>query len=499
MVLGMSNHDDEPIDVTAILGFDPDAPSEPGHGSHSPAPEPSGDLFQPFGPPAAQSAPPFAPPAQRPVAPPAVQSAPPFAQPAPHRPVVPPPSVPPPVAAPPVDVTTARPGGEYGGAEVTERDEHRLARQAEIRVERPAIERLLCAMAWNGGSDLHLSHGERPRMRVSGELLPIAGEPALSSEEIEDMLSEILSDHAWGEFLDKKDLDTSYAMRESLGAATTSRFRINVFRSMSTTGTVIRVIPTEIVTLDDLGVPQQIKALAARPRGLILFTGATGSGKSTTMAGLVDLINETRSERVFTLEDPVEFTHSSKKCLISHREIGEDTPSFDEGLRRVRREDPDVILIGEMRDYQTIAAAIEAADTGHLVIATLHTNSAPETISRIINQFPAAQQDQVRVTLASTLIAVISQTLVKAPSTPRGRVLACEIMMVNSAIKNNIRENDIPAISGALVDQSQGNMSLDAHLAYLIRQGIITKRAALEKCSSVSNLEQMLGNREGGR
>jgi twitching motility protein PilT len=363
---------------------------------------------------------------------------------------------------------------------------------------RPAIERLLAGLVNSGGSDLHLAHGQPPRFRGSGALLPVPGEEVLVSSQIEDMCREFLHARAWEEFERNNDLDSSYSMSKEDGAAVTSRFRVNVFRSMGSTGVVARVIPTKIVTMDQLGLPNQLKRLATLPRGLVLFCGPTGSGKSTSMAALVDLINETREERIFTLEDPIEFVHSSKRCLISHREIGEDTPSFEEGLRRVRRQDPDVILVGEMRDYETIASAIEAADTGHLVIATLHTNSAPETISRIINQFPAAQQEQVRVTLASTLQAVVCQTLVPAPKTERGRVLAAEIMFINGAIRNNIRENDIPAIVGALVDRSNGNQSLDAHLADLYRAGLITKKEAIKKASSPAALEQMLGGPNTG-
>lgn len=225
--------------------------------------------------------------------------------------------------------------------------------------------------------------------------------------------------------------------------------------------------------------------------------GYAVTSNSTSMAALVNEMNETRPDRIITLEDPVEFVHTSKKCLVSHREIGEDTPSFEEGLRRVRRQDPDIILVGEMRDYETIAAAIEAADTGHLVLGTLHTNSAPETISRIINSFPAAQQAQIRTTLSSTLKAVICQSLVPSPKASRGRVLATEIMLVNGAISANIRDNDIKAIQGALVDRSIGNLSLDAHLVELFQAGLITKKEALKKASSERAFNQALGtNRE---
>lgn len=361
--------------------------------------------------------------------------------------------------------------------------------------DRPEIERLLVGLVHNGGSDMHLYHGEMPRYRMNGGLLPVGGEEPLEDAEILRMLEEIVRPEQWSQFLAEGDLDTAYQMRQSDGAALTVRFRVNVFRAMGHVGCVFRVIPTQIKTLDELGIPPQVKKLATKPRGLVLVCGPTGSGKSTTLAGLVDLINTTRSERIFTFEDPIEFTHSSKKCLVSHREIGTDTPTFAEGLRRVRREDPDIILIGEMRDYETIDAAIEAADTGHLVLATLHTNSAAETISRIINSFPAERQEQVRVTLASVLVSVVVQVLV--PATNGGRVVATEIMMVTDGIRNSIRENDIPAIRNALTDTQHGSIALDAHLAELFRSQQVTKREALKKASSPDSLERYLGN-DGG-
>lgn len=358
---------------------------------------------------------------------------------------------------------------------------------------RPRIERLLAGLVRADGSDMHLSAGEVPRYRVHGALLPVAGEPPIRSEEIESLIEESVSARAWSEFKEHGDLDTSYSMSTEQGSVLDCRFRVNVFRSMDTTGTVMRVIPTKIKTLDEIGAPPQLARIAEWPRGIAILTGPTGSGKSTTLAALVDLINQSRSERIFTLEDPIEFVHSSKKCMVSHREIGEDTPSFEEGLRRVRREDPDIILVGEMRDYQTIAAAIEAADTGHLVLTTLHANSAAETISRIINQFPAGQQEQIKTTLAATLKAVVTQTLVPSSKSPMGRALAAEVLFVNSGVANNIRENDIPAINAALIDRSAGNQSMDAALADLIRSGLITKREALKKCTKPENLEAQLG------
>lgn len=359
---------------------------------------------------------------------------------------------------------------------------------------RPALERFLAGLVGRGGSDLHLTHGEVPRFRVAGALLPVGGEAVITDQDLESLLSEALSERAWAEFLANGDLDTAYQMDFAQGSTLTSRFRINVARSMGHIAVVARVIPTKIVGLDDLGILPQVKGLATLPRGLVLVCGPTGSGKSTTLAGLIDLINTTRTERIWTFEDPIEFVHTSKKCLINHREIGEDTPSFVEGMRRVRREDPDIILVGEMRDYETIDAAIEAADTGHLVLATLHTNSAPETISRIINSFPSERQAQVRITLSSVLMSVVCQTLVPSPKAARGRVVASEIMMVTPAIRSNIRENDIPAIANALKDQTTGSISLDAHLAALVREEQITRNEANKKATSKEALERLLGS-----
>lgn len=445
-------------DVTAMLGFNPDAIEV------APRPEPPATPIQP------------------------VPGAEPYVAPAPRRA---PASVP--VAAPAqswVPPSTPAPALSLGGA--TPPAPPTGDAPAGYLPERPEIERLLVGLVTAGGSDLHLAHNDQPRYRVSGALLPVSGEPVVSSDDVDRMLKEIASPSQWEAFSASGDVDFAYAMVEDKGAPMTVRFRVNAFRSLDSSGAVFRVIPTQIVSLDDLGIPEQVKRLADAPRGLILFTGPTGSGKSTSMAGLVDLINSTRDVRIFTLEDPVEFTHRSKRALVSHREIGVDTANFTEGLRRVRRQDPNVILVGEMRDHETIAAAIEAADTGHLVIATLHTNSAPETISRIINSFPAERQEQIRITLSSTLLAVIAQQLV--PSlTSRGRVVATEIMMVNAAIANNIRENDVPSIVNALTDQKGGSISMDAHLARLIGEKKILEREAMKKASSPENLARQLG------
>lgn len=362
---------------------------------------------------------------------------------------------------------------------------------------RPHIESYLTWMVDNNGSDLHLVEGEVPRCRIFGALKPIPHAPVETKEHVEVLVAELLTDRQAQIFAESNEMDSAYSMSEDDGASLTSRFRVNVFVSMDRMGVVARVIPTRIKTLDELGILPQIKGLSKLPRGLVLVTGPTGSGKSTTLAGIVDLINISREERLFTFEDPIEFTHTSKRCMISHREVGTDTMSFPAGLKAVRREDPDIILIGEMRDNETIKAAIEAADTGHLVLATLHTSSAYETVGRIINTFPEEEQNQVRVTLASVLKAVVCQTLVPSSTSEMGRVVASEVMMVTPGIQNNIRENDLPAIRNALSDQTHGSIGLDAHLAQLIREGKITKREALKKCTDPKNLNRQLGDNAG--
>lgn len=358
------------------------------------------------------------------------------------------------------------------------------------------FDRLLEGLVLGGGSDMHLRPDNPPRYRVAGAVRPVHGEKMLSSAEIDAMLSEALPAKAWEEYSQNGDLDTSYALSREDGSRVDSRFRVNVFRTLGKTAAVIRVIPTKIKTLDELGAPAQIARLAGVKSGFVLFTGPVGSGKSTTAAALLDVCNSTRDDVIITLEDPVEFTHTSKRCLVAHREVGEDTPTFAEGLRRIRREDPNIVYVGEMRDYETIAAAIEAADSGALVVATLHSNSAPETISRIVNVFPANQQDQVRVTLASTLLAVVCQALVPHKNGD-GRVLAAEVLMVSDGVRNSIRTNDIPAIEAALLDHSSGNQLMDWHLAEMFRNGLITKKAAYSKARKADALTRFLDDTAG--
>lgn len=359
---------------------------------------------------------------------------------------------------------------------------------------RPRVERLLTALVENDGSDLHLAAGEPPWMRKRGELLRIAQEPVQGSDDITRLLREIASPEGWAEFESTNELDFAHEMSVDDGAALDARFRINVQRSMGRPGMVIRYIPSEIPSLADLRVPDQLRSLAFLPRGLVLVCGATGSGKTNTLAALLDVANEGRSERIWTFEDPIEFVHRPKRCLVNHREVGADTASFLEGLRRVRRQDPDIVLVGEMRDYETIDAGIAAAENGHLVFSTIHSNSAPDTVNRIINSFPGNQQQQAKTTLASVLQAVIVQTLVPAPSTPRGRVVACEIMMVSDAMRNNIEKNELTELRNAMTSTATGSQHLEYHLAELVKSGLVDRDAAAMKANRPDLLKRFLGD-----
>lgn len=358
---------------------------------------------------------------------------------------------------------------------------------------RPAIERLLSALVRADGSDLNLESGCEPYFRIRGELLPVAGEPPLAPTDVDALLSAIVPEQAWHEFTTTGDLDAAYEMRAADGAALSSRFRLNYYTADGLHGAVIRTIPTTIPTFGDLGAPDVFRKLTSLNRGMVLLCGPTGSGKSSTAAAFIDELNERYRYRVITLEDPVEFRHTNKRSMITHREVGSDTPTFEEGLRRIRRQNPDVIYVGEMRDTETIRAGIEAADSGHLVLATLHANSAPETISRIVNIFPEGQQEQVRVTLSSCLRAVICQTLVPSRRAERGRALAAEVMVVTPAVASNIRENDIPSIANALLDTSSGSISLDASLVELVRSNQVTREDAEAKATSPEAFNRLYG------
>lgn len=327
------------------------------------------------------------------------------------------------------------------------------------------IDKLLKISVEKSASDLHLSAGLKPMVRVDGELEPL-DEPEMSKEELEKALISIMDSEQEKAYEDDWEYDFSYSI-EGL-----ARFRVNVFNQMRGPGAVFRTIPEEPVSLKDLDSPEIMKTLCHKKHGLILFTGPTGSGKSTSMSAMIDFINENFARHIITIENPVEFVHHSKKCVINQREVGQSTKSFSMALRSALREDPDIILVGEMRDIESIRLAITAAETGHLVISTLHTNTAPETIDRIINVFPEGEQNLIRGMLSISLQAVIAQTLLKKKG--GGRVAAYEIMVCNHAIRNLIRENKIAQIVSAIqTGQSEGMITGEQYIAKLKRQGIV--------------------------
>ncbi len=348
------------------------------------------------------------------------------------------------------------------------------------------LEDLLHIMVEKSSSDLHLKAGCAPMIRVDGELVPITYE-LLSGEVVRRMIESILTDEQKSKFVIEKELDLAYSVPGL------SRFRINVFLQRGSWATAIRVVPSRPFSIDELKLPHLLKELAMKPRGLVLVTGPTGSGKSTTLAAMVNHINENKRCHIVSVEDPIEFLHKDKNSVLSQREVGEDTNSFASALKHVLRQDPDVILIGEMRDLETISIAITAAETGHLVLATLHTNSAATTVDRIIDIFPSHQQQQIRMQLSVTLEGIICQTLLpKAEGS--GRVLAMEMMPVTPAIRNLIREGKTFQIPNAIQSGAQyGMQSLEVSLKNLYLQGLITYDEGLAKASSPDEFARLVG------
>jgi twitching motility protein PilT len=347
----------------------------------------------------------------------------------------------------------------------------------------PDIDTLLKILVDKKGSDLHLRVGEPPIVRVHGNLERLAL-PILGPDDTQRLMYSLLDTERQGRFERDLELDLSYALP---GIA---RFRVNVLRQRGFVGGVMRLIPARCKTIDELGLPQVLKSLAILPRGLVLVTGPTGSGKSTTLAACIDHINRTRRGHIITIEDPIEFVHEDRLSAIEQRELGQDTHSFADALKHVMRQAPDVILVGEMRDLETIALAITAAETGHLVFATLHTTDAPQTIDRIIDVFPAEQQAQVRTQLAVTLQAVVSQTLLPLADRP-GRVPAFEIMIATAAIRALIREAKTHQLYSMIETGVEwGMISLDQYLLRLLREKTVTLDHALAKSSNPQYLLQ---------
>jgi twitching motility protein PilT len=333
------------------------------------------------------------------------------------------------------------------------------------------IAKLLAFGVEQGASDCHLSSGEPPMLRIHGDLKKL-DYPALTQEEVHGMVYDIMNDALRKGFEATHEVDFSFELGDI------ARFRVNVFMQRKGEGAVFRTIPSKILTLDQLGMPAILKSLCDKEKGLVLVTGPTGSGKSTTLAAMVDHLNNTYEGHILTVEDPIEFVHQSKKCLVNQRELGFHTQSFANALRAALREDPDVILVGEMRDLETIQLALTAAETGHLVLGTLHTSSAPKTVDRVIDVFPPSQQSQIRSQFAESIEAVITQTLLKKKS-GNGRVPALEIMTGTTAIRNLIREGKIHQIPGTMqVSQKDGMQTMDMALVDLAARGLVSQEEA---------------------
>ena len=351
------------------------------------------------------------------------------------------------------------------------------------------IEDLLEQLVKEGGSDLHVSSNLAPAIRVDGKLRKI-DIPPLSPQDVENLLFPMLSNEQRRKLEQEWELDFSYGI-EGL-----SRFRVNIYKDKGNFAAAFRTITATVPSFDQLGLPDIVQKTANAPRGMVLVTGPTGSGKSTTLAAMIDHINQTKAEHILTIEDPIEFVHPSKKSVVHQRELGMDTRSFANALKSALREDPDIILVGEMRDFETISLALTAAETGHLVFGTLHTSSASQTVDRIIDVFPQGQQQQIRVQIANSLVAIFSQTLlpkILPDGTKKGRVMAQEILISNGAIANLIREGKSAQIYSSIqMGSAQGMQTLEAALADLCNKGVVTIDDALAKTSRPDEFRRLL-------
>ncbi|MEL4320538.1 type IV pilus twitching motility protein PilT [Leifsonia sp. YIM 134122] len=353
----------------------------------------------------------------------------------------------------------------------------------------PELIAALIEVVMQGASDLHVTANSAPTIRIHGGLSQLPGE-AWSSDKVRQALFTLLSPEQKQRFQRELELDFAYTVSQN------ARFRVNFYQQRESIGAAFRIIPTEIKTLGELGVPESVGRFASLPRGLVLVTGPTGSGKSTTLAALIDLVNSSRADHIVTVEDPIEFMHNHKKSLVNQREVGHDTHSFASALKHVLRQDPDVILVGELRDLETISVALTAAETGHLVFATLHTQSAAQTIDRIIDVYPPHQQNQVRAQLAATLQGVVCQTLVKKAS-GQGRVVATEVLITTPAVSNLIREGQTHQVPTAMqAGGSFGMHTIDQHLADLVNRGVITQQAAVDKAQDTEGMLSLVNRVE---
>ena len=351
----------------------------------------------------------------------------------------------------------------------------------------PSLAEFLYAVVEGAGSDLHLTTGLPPMIRVHGELKPLKGYRRLLPKDLQELIYSMLTQRQRELFEENLELDVSYSLP---GVA---RFRVNVFQQRDSLGSVMRLIPYEIKTTSELGLPETVDEFANLRRGLVLVTGITGSGKSTTLAALLDKVNSNRREHIMTVEDPIEFLHKHKLSVVNQREVGTDTHGFANALKHVLRQDPDVILVGEMRDLETISTALTAAETGHLVFATLHTQDAPQSIDRIIDVFPPYQQEQIRIQLAGTVAGIVSQQLVpKAEG--KGRVVACEVLVAIPAVQNLIREGKTHQIYTSMQSGGRYGMQvMDQHLAELVKKGKVTYEMGLERCHRVEEFNRLSG------
>src|SRR5437773_742270 len=352
------------------------------------------------------------------------------------------------------------------------------------------IDRFLRLMNDHGASDFHLTVGRPPMLRASGTIETIRYR-VISEADFGDMLEKVTPARIWADYVRSGDVDFSY---EIPGVA---RYRVNLFRQQRGSGAVFRIIPTQIMSIEQLGLPDQVRRIAEIRSGLVLVTGPTGSGKSTTLAAIIDLINESRSLHIITIEDPIEFVHPAKKCLIHQREIGTHATSFAEALKAAGREDPDLILVGEMRDVETISMALSAAEKGTLVFGTLHTNNAAKTMDRIISVFPAGEQEGIRNVLGETIRAVVAQQLL--PKVGGGRVAALEILFASPAIGNMIREGKTPQITSAIqTGVKEGMIDMDSSIKKLYNEKKVTARAAYDKAIDKEQFKELLEKEQRG-
>jgi twitching motility protein PilT len=341
-------------------------------------------------------------------------------------------------------------------------------------------------------SDLHITSGSQPAIRVRGRLIPLEDYPKLMPADTREIIYGILTNDQ------RQRLETDWQIDFAYSIPGKARFRVNAYFQRSSLGAAFRLIPSIITPIDDLGLPSVVHDFCKKPRGFVLVTGPTGSGKSTSLASMIDEINATREEHIMTVEDPIEFLHGHKKCIVNQRELGSDAQSFEMALKGALRQDPDVILVGEMRDLETISTALTAAETGHLVFATLHTQDAPQSIDRMIDVFPAHQQQQVRVQLSVALQGVMTQTLLPTAD-GSGRVVACEVLVPTAAVRNLIREGKTHQIYSTMqTGAASGMQTMDAALATLVRAGKITQRLAESTSSTPDELKRLMSAGGGG-